>query len=121
MDTKAGYLLKINTWENDLDYETTTELNGLTADEVNFYLDIAFLFHKNKNHRPGGYGNSDISSNSDNLYEEIDAIIELAKVKGVTIPKKWVVDPEFDYRVFDSFQVLFSPEPIKDVTETFFR
>jgi hypothetical protein len=99
-----GYLLKIDTWENDADNYKTEELQGLTADEVRFYIMIAECFKSGSNNGQATLGNTDIFSRfgrnrrSVDHTEYLDNKIAEWKAAGNFVPQDWIrnVDEEID-------------------------
>lgn len=131
-DIKPGYMLQIETWENDRDNYNTVTFTGLNKDEVEFYIRVASLFYS-VNSKYQGFGNT--SDEDEEIANEIDSIIEEFK-NNKSIPIDWL-DTEDEYyvdclndligrwnegeywRVFDNYKVYEVPVVIKDVTEEF--
>lgn len=136
-DIRPGYLLKINTWENDWDNHNSVDIDGLSENDVRFFIHVAKAF---ESHAVDSLGNEDLHGDEFNkrLYTHIE------KFDG-TIPSNWDLetaiandpdDAEYFYydnlgsigiisnehgfwRVFESAQVFHIPETIKDVTAKF--
>ena len=134
----AGYQLSISTWENDYDNYKTETLNGLTSEDVQFY--ICFLnYFKRK-----GFGNETVDSETIGIEERI-AITEaynqyppsspelLERVQSSLADWKdnpneshdWITDligfwndGEY-YRVIEKIDVHYVPQVIEDVTQQF--
>jgi len=97
---KAGYLLKLTTWENDADNYNTTELDGLTNEEVQFYIMIAKCFESGSNNDQKTLGNTVVwsSYNEEGSWsrkrsvdhtEYLDQKIKEWQEAGNSIPEKW--------------------------------
>lgn len=135
---KAGYLLKITTWENDGDNYNTVSSDGLTDDKVRFIIHVCKKFGTDSQ---DSFGNEEIHGEA--FYEAMKE--HIATFKG-TVPAKWIneaeadedFDPEDDYhyqdllgdigissteygfwRVFEDAEVFLVPEEIKDVSKDF--
>jgi hypothetical protein len=145
MSIRPGYLLKITTWENDADNYATKDLDGLTADEVRFYIMIAKCFYSGSNNGRQTLGNTDVwssyrnSSRSVDHNVYIDQKIQEWREAGNSVPEDWVRPDNGDdyfyvellcelidtwgegemWRVFDSFEVYHVPHEIQEVTSEF--
>ena len=138
---EAGYLVKITTWENDADNYNTIDISGLTKDQARLIVEIVSLFESDG--RGSEYGNAEIED-SEGLFEEIDKIISSFSGTGGVLPAglddpdpEWVKENYLNrydyliynligtwnngeyYRVLDSIEVFYVPEPINNVTEVF--
>jgi hypothetical protein len=131
-DIKPGYMLQIDTWENDGDNDNTIILTGLNKDEVEFYIRVASLFNSNQ-----GFGNT--YNKDEEIAKEIDSIVEEFKNSNKSIPVDWLGDEYYEdeyyedclndligrwnegeyWRVFDNFKVYDVPVVIKDITKEF--
>ena len=69
-----GYMLRITSWENDGDDYRTVEHQGLTLEEVKFYVEVANLFKSCNDWKKPGFGNSDEPDNE----TVFTAVIEIA-------------------------------------------
>lgn len=117
---KAGYMMEIESWENDYDVVKIISIDGLISDEVKFYLEILHLFALN------GFGNQ--SDVDEELLEKlINEIIEKYSLK-----RKFKLDnisdllgyPENNsimFRVYDSAKIYWIPKKIvfEDYSEEF--
>lgn len=143
---QPGYQLHITSWENDADNYRTEIIQGLTKEDVQFYLHFLRHFYspysRHKDMIGPGYGNMDINKckeaesiaitaafeafppSSPKLLNNVKQSIEFWKEQ----PEEscdWVYETigrwvEYNrYRVFDSFEVYYIPEEIKNVTDEF--
>jgi hypothetical protein len=140
-DVPAGYILKITTWENDGDNYKTSEITGLSKEDVPLYLHLVSLFKSRHGGSPKGIGNSSVLS-SENLAEKIFDHFESASLPLPSALRKGEdeTDNEFRYRldeeifeligvwmegeyyrVFERAKIFFVKSPIQDVTYEFTR
>jgi hypothetical protein len=134
-DIPSGYQLSIISWENDGDNYKTKILNGLTKEDVKFY--IHFLKHFQST-----YGNEDVSEHpnaekiaiesawkkfppsSPQLVQDVKDSIEGWKVNPnesydwIYATIEYSCEGE-SYRVFESYKVHLIPHTIPDVTNQF--
>lgn len=143
-----GYQLQIHSWENDADHPGVEILNGLSKEDVKFYVDLLSTYFGSHN-RPGNketFGNG-----MDTDMGEVAAAIQktLAKHPKVSSDVKRTFDfsdideededyedrisdacrevmddllggsEDYDFRVFDSFEVYYYPEAVSSVTAKF--
>ena len=137
MNIKPGYLLKVTTWENDGDNYNTVDMDGLTAEQVRFYLHVCKKF---------GYDNDSETSGNKGVHGEafhVGMMEHIAAYEG-EVPADWQfvgdddtdLDDEYFYqdllcdigiqsteygywRVFEDGEVFLVPEAIKNVTSQF--
>ncbi len=141
---QPGYQLHITSWENDADNYKTKIIQGLTKEDVQFYLHFLRHFYsqysRHKDMIGPGFGNMErrkcpeaesiaittafeaFPPSSPELLDSVKQSIEF-----------WKNDPEdscdwvlellgywYDkYRVFDSFEVYYIPAEIQNVTDKF--
>lgn len=143
---KPGYQLHITSWENDADNYKTEVIQGLTKEDVQFYLHFLRHFYSSycryKDMIGPGYGNLDIDEcmeaesiaitsafeafppSSPQLLDDVKQSIEFWK-ENSRCSCDWVYKTigtwgEGDrYRVFDSFEVYYIPTEIENVTDKF--
>lgn len=148
---KAGYQVVFTTWENDADHFKHNSIDGLSAATVRFYLELANLFRSTNNTQCKGFGNSGCTETGDKYHnssiedvqeaiakvvanhpdadpevlsaysdEDFDAVHEslIDEILGYTVE---YTDEEYFCRVFESADVFFYPEPVKNVTNEFVK
>lgn len=59
----TGYQLQIHSWENDLDSKKINTFNGLTKEDVCFYIELLQLFRSRNAYERKGWGNGSIDMN----------------------------------------------------------
>ena len=137
----AGYRLSVVSWENDGDNYRTEVLEGLTAEQVKFYVAVCKLFYSEN-----GYSRNDKTCFG-NMYEPSEAELQeaYAAVKQVAesfrglvateeldnaiedpldfIAKFISYSPDYTTRVFESCKVEYTPCAIilQDVTADFLK
>lgn len=143
---KPGYLLCINSWENDADNYKTERIEGLTYEDVQFYIYFCRHFYSSSWGHPNaigkGFGNMDIEEAPDAesiaiiaAYEKYPPTSEflLADVKSSIEGYKNCPEESYDwvddligiwnegetYRVFSGFEVHYISEEIPNVTTKF--
>jgi len=136
----SGYQLSVTTWENDADNCKTETIQGLTREDVKFYLHFLSHFRSCWSaQKSSGYGNTEVSfekeraalesawrnfpPSSPELVKDVQDSLEYWAT-GHTHSCDWDelvgIWSEGDfYRVFDSFQVHFFQAPAPDVTDEF--
>jgi len=130
-----GYRICIHSYEGDANYKNTQILNGLTENEVKFYIYVASKFKSENGTKNSGFGNSD-EEHKDEIINLIKEAIEKYGVNPWNIEDdndfRYVTDyidnyilgyPEnhnLYYRAFDGYTVYYIPEEIEDVTEKFY-
>lgn len=139
VDVPAGYLLKITTWENDADNYSTTEISGLSKEDVPLYLHLASLF-RSRNNRRKGIGNGKVLDPME-LTEIICDHFDIASLSLPSDLRKGADDDTDEawehrlsnkiyeligiwnegemYRVFESAEIFFVEIPVKNVTSEF--
>jgi hypothetical protein len=131
-DIKPGFLLKVVSWENDADNYNTWEKDGLSENDVRFYILMAKLF-ASKYDDAGAFGNARIPRCGvpDPMTEALEARVAGFVANGGTVPADWWGEDSLydiigiwnegeNYRVYESHSVVEVPEPgLKDVTEKF--
>ena len=128
---KKGYRMTIISWENDADNYRREVLEGLSEDEVKFYLELCKL-HVSKNGRAGGFGNAyeyeSISGKHEEAmltlaqkYQEVLKFIEPNYDMMMDYLYMCLGDGEFYTRVFESVKIEYVPHDIhiEDVTDRF--
>ncbi len=130
-DIKSGFLIKVHSWENDWDNHNTVSLDGLTVEQVRFYVDFCNLFKSVNDHKnPGKFGNAESTTESINELNYLGHQLALKHnfydedfYEGADFwDLQYVVigTSEYGYwRVCEKVEVFYVPEIIKDVTETF--
>lgn len=96
MGIPVGYQLHISSWENDGDSRKTKIIEGLTEEDVKFYLDIAKNFTSRNNHWDKKdyptYGNGGIKN------EDLARIVKEALIAHPNISQpvrdEWTPEPE---------------------------
>jgi len=133
MNIKPGYLLKVTTWENDGDNYNTVDIDGLTEEQVRFYIHVCKKFSIDVD---ASFGNEDVEIET--LHNGM--IEHIAAYKGV-VPTKWKFENDDDvdnyffcdllgdigissteygfWRVFESADVFLVPTAIQNVTSQF--
>lgn len=142
----AGYLIRIDSWENDADHCKTKEVNVKTEEDTRAIVAFCNLFRSENDRRyPGGIGNIYEPRESDdeklqkifqdfvelhpNLLKLEDYDIEAAK-EDPTLIAEWCIEYAYDLglsggefytRVLDRITVLYFPEDVlcEDVTGNF--
>lgn len=127
---KKGYQLQVTSWENDADNYNTVSLDGLTKEDVEFYINFIKVFRElNLENRY----NDPVTDEEANLFKE-----KISNIYNGIIPEKFkewfdgygetIVDvssdilsygEEFTTRVYDSHNIYFFPEDVNDVTDHF--
>ena len=135
----VGYQLQINTWENDGDNWNTDTLNGLTREDITFYLDICNLFAAEKTHQEGWFGNGERDDENLKMFvERMADVISRHPNISTNLKEDWEIgnhdaicdltqdlvgscgDGEY-WRVFESAVVYYFPEEIQDITSQFIK
>ena len=144
-DIPAGYQLNILSWENDGDNYNTETLNGLSEEDVKFYMELLPLFHSGSNYGES-FGNimddevdycavgtrvlevylehPDVSKDVKDQFEWLKDM-KMSDTDGLSdglhqVMHDLIGSSEFYcFRVFEGAQVFFFETPVKDVTSKF--
>lgn len=127
---KKGYQLRVTSWENDADNYNTVSLDGLSKEDVEFYINFIKVFRE-----------LDLENRYDETVTDEEAHEFREKISDIykgTIPDKFeewfdgdghsIVDlsgnilsnnSEFTTRVYDFHEIYFFPDDVNDVTGDF--
>lgn len=127
---KKGYQLRVTSWENDADNYNTVSLDGLSKEDVEFYLNFIKVFRE-----------LDLENRCDEPITDEEAASFREKISDLyngNIPEKFkewlgsdgyaIVElssdvlsgsTDFTTRVYDSHEVYFFPEDVNEVTDQF--
>jgi hypothetical protein len=138
-----GYQIQIHSWENDSDHRRVKTISGLTKEDVQFYIELTKLFYSmNAWGTSKGFGNS--APNPHDLNTAVIGVINSHPSVSVMTHGLWN-DPDFpddidiiydtliefvlgfpeDYdnvyfcRVFESMDIYFVPNDIKEISSEF--
>ena len=131
---KKGYIIEVDSWENDgYNYQTNT-ISGLTDNDVNFYKELLLLFYsKSNNHNCFGncYEKSDLRDieetleiltnliikyypNFNKFYNDCDVSDSIYTIKYEFL-NKVLGSGEYYFRVFDNMKIYYIPEDIIEI------